>query len=228
MAGDRLRVNEIFFSIQGESTWAGCPCVFVRLTGCHLRCRYCDTEYAFNEGERLGIDEIVESVSRHPAGLVEITGGEPLLQPAVSALIRRLCDSGRTVLVETSGACDISSCDPRAIRIMDLKTPGSGEARHNRFENIDHLRERDEVKFVITDRADYEWAREIIGRHDLDKRCRAVLMSPVYEQAPGAEVTGCPGLDARELAEWILADGLPVRVQGQLHKLIWHPQARGV
>jgi 7-carboxy-7-deazaguanine synthase len=228
MAGDRLRVNEIFFSIQGESTWAGCPCVFVRLTGCHLRCHYCDTEYAFNEGEHRGLDEIVEEVARHPATLVEITGGEPLLQPAVCELIRRLCDSGRTVLVETSGACDISSCDPRAIRIMDLKTPGSGEAQHNRFENIEHLTERDEVKFVITNRADYEWAREVIERHDLDKRCRAVLMSPVQEQAAGAEVTGCPGLDARELAEWVLADGLPVRIQGQLHKLIWHPQARGV
>ena len=136
----RLKVNEIFFSIQGESTWMGCPCVFVRLAGCHLRCRYCDTEYAFREGQSRTVDEVLEAVQRWPCPLVEITGGEPLLQPAVHQLITRLCDQGKTVLIETSGACDIGPCDPRAIRILDLKTPGSGEEQRNRWENLDLLR----------------------------------------------------------------------------------------
>ena len=231
MAADRLRITEIFYSVQGESTWAGCPCVFVRLTGCHLRCSYCDTEYAFKEGTHRSIDGIVAEVCGHPAELVEITGGEPLLQPQVHTLITRLCDLGRTVLVETSGACDISVCDPRAIRIMDLKTPGSGEADRNLWPNIDHLTDRDEVKFVITDRADYEWARSIIDRYELGRRCRAVLMSPVFEQAPGEEITGCPGLEPGDLAEWMLHDpprGGPVRLQFQLHKLLWEPNTRGV
>ncbi len=237
MAADRLRVNEIFFSIQGESTWAGRPCAFVRLTGCHLRCGYCDTEYAFKEGSARSVDEVVEEVRSlsaagpRAADLVEITGGEPLLQPAVHELIRRLCDLGMTVLIETSGASDISACDPRAIRIMDLKTPGSGEAHRTLWSNLDHLTRRDEVKFVITDRADYEWSREIIERRRLASRCGAVLLSPVSEQAPGKEISGCRGLDPHTLAEWILADPPrdgPVRMQVQLHKLIWDPQARGV
>ncbi len=225
MAADRVRVNEIFHSIQGESTWAGCPCVFVRLTGCHLRCAYCDTEDAFTEGRFMAIGEIVDEVCSHPTGLVEITGGEPLLQPGVHALIGRLCDLGRTVLIETSGACDISGCDPRSIRIMDLKTPGSGEADRTLWSNLDHLTPRDEVKFVITGRADYQWAKEIIERHRLGERVGAVLLSPVCEQMPGREIDGCPGLEPRELAEWILHDpprcGGPVRMQAQLHKLIW-------
>ena len=235
MAADRLRINEIFHSIQGESTWAGCPCVFVRLTGCHLRCTYCDTEYAFKEGEFKSIADIIAEVCSHPCDLVEITGGEPLLQKPVHALITALCDLGKTVLIETSGACDISQeggCDPRAIRIMDLKTPGSGECERNLWSNIDHLTERDEVKFVITNREDYEWAREVIQKHDLPRRCKAVLMSAVFEQAPGSEVAGCKGLSPRALAEWILADNLVqlggVRMQAQLHKLIWEPQTRGV
>jgi 7-carboxy-7-deazaguanine synthase len=231
MPGDLLRVNEIFCSIQGESTRAGCPCVFVRLTGCHLRCRYCDTEYAFKEGTSRPVGEIVEAVCDHPADLVEITGGEPLLQPAVHDLIGRLCDLGKTVLIETSGACDISGCDPRSIRIVDLKTPGSGEADRNLWSNIEHLTQRDEVKFVITDRDDYDWACEVIEKHRLAERCAAVLMSPVFEQPPGAEIEGCPGLDPRALAEWLLGDPPPggaVRMQSQLHKLIWDPQARGV
>jgi 7-carboxy-7-deazaguanine synthase len=223
-----LLVNEIFFSIQGESTWAGRPCVFVRLTACHLRCSYCDTAYAFHEGGRRSVDEMVEEICSHPAGLVEVTGGEPLLQPAVHDLIRRLCDLGKTVLIETSGACDISRCDPRAIRIMDLKTPGSGEADRNLWTNIDQLTRRDEVKFVLTDRADYEWARGIIERYRLDDRCAAVLLSPVFEQPAGPEVAGAEGLSPRALAEWILADGLDVRLQLQLHKFIWDPQMRGV
>jgi 7-carboxy-7-deazaguanine synthase len=225
---DTLRINEVFFSIQGESTWAGCPCVFVRLTGCHLRCTYCDTEYAFHEGNTRIIDDIIEEVRSHNCDLIEITGGEPLLQKRVHTLISRLCDLGKTVLIETSGACDISDCDPRAIRIMDIKTPGSGESERNLWSNLDHLSPRDEVKFVITDRADYEWAREVIRRHDLPGRSGAVLMSPVFEQAPGVEIAGAEGLSMRDLAEWILADRLPVRMQSQLHKFIWDPQTRGV
>jgi 7-carboxy-7-deazaguanine synthase len=231
MPDDRLRVNEIFCSIQGESTRAGCPCVFVRLAGCHLRCCYCDTEYAFKEGAFRPIDDIVEAVCSHPTDLVEITGGEPLLQPAVHTLIGRLCDLGKTVLIETSGACDIGPCDPRSIRILDLKTPGSGEAEKNLWSNLDHLNPRDEVKFVITDRPDYEWASRVIEKHRLGEQCAAVLMSPVSQQAPGAEIEGCPGLNPRDLAEWLLQDppkGGPVRMQSQLHKLIWDPQARGV
>jgi 7-carboxy-7-deazaguanine synthase len=231
MPADHLRVNEIFCSIQGESTRAGCPCVFVRLTGCPLRCRYCDTEYSFKEGSLRPIDDVIEAVSSHRVDLVEVTGGEPLIQASVHALIGRLCDLGKTVLIETSGACDISSCDPRAIRILDVKTPGSGEADRNLWSNLEHLTDRDEIKFVITDRQDYEWARGIIEEHRLTHRCGAVLLSPVAEQLPGEEIEGCPGLDPRELAEWLLDDpprGGPVRMQSQLHKLIWDPQARGI
>ncbi len=232
MPREQLRITEIFRSIQGESTWAGCPCVFVRLTGCNLRCTYCDTEYAFTEGTWRTVDDVVAEVQGMAADLVEITGGEPLLQPAVEPLISRLCDLGRTVLVETSGATDISRCDARAIRIMDVKTPGSGEADRNLWSNLDCLTRRDEVKFVITDRADYMWAKSIIEKHRLGERCRAVLMSPVFEQSPGDEIAGCAGLDPGELAEWILHDppatGGPVRMQSQLHKLIWDPRIRGV
>ena len=176
----------------------------------------------------MAIDDIVDRVISHATDLVEITGGEPLLQGRVHDLIRRLCDLGRTVLVETSGACDISDCDARAIRIVDVKTPGSGEADRNLPANIDHLTERDEVKFVIADRADYEWARSMIREHRLVERCGAVLFSPVFEQPAGKEIPGMGGLPLRDLAEWILADGLPVRLQAQLHKFIWDPQARGV
>ena len=233
MASGNLRINEIFYSIQGESTWAGCPCVFVRLTGCHLRCAYCDTEYAFKEGSTRSIDDIVVEVCSHRCDLVEITGGEPLLQKRVHELIGRLCDLGKTVLIETSGACDIGAaggCDARAIRIMDLKTPGSGETHRNLWSNIDRLTLMDEVKFVITSREDYEWALDAIERFDLSRRCKAVLFSAVHEQLPGIEIDGCPGLSPRELAEWMLADELPVnvRMQTQLHKLIWDPQTRGV
>ncbi|HRP63489.1 MAG TPA: radical SAM protein [Phycisphaerales bacterium] len=229
---DTLRINEVFFSIQGESTWAGCPCVFIRLTGCHLRCTYCDTEYAFKEGATRSIDDILAEVCSHPCNLVEITGGEPLLQKRVHTLITRLCDLGKTVLIETSGACDISVCDPRAIRILDLKTPGSGEAERNLWTNLDCLTPCDEVKFVITSREDYDWAKNVIETHNLGARCGAVLMSAVFEQPPGLEIAGCPSLNPRSLAEWMLHDppkrGGPIRMQTQLHKIIWEPQTRGV
>lgn len=212
--------------------------MFVRLTGCPLRCTYCDTAYAFKEGNRRSINSIVEEVQRFPANLVEITGGEPLLQPGVFQLIRTLCDMGKTVLIETSGACDISgggSCDARAIRIMDLKTPGSGECERNLWSNIVHLTLQDEVKFVIADRADFDWAIDIMRKHRLAARVKAVLFSAVFEQPAGNEIDGCEGLSLRDLAEWMLEAGshgepLPanVRMQTQLHKYIWEPQTRGV
>lgn len=223
-----LRINEIFHSIQGESTRAGCPCVFVRLTGCPLRCVYCDTEYAFREGSPREIDAIVDEVARYDCPLVEITGGEPLAQRRVHDLIARLCDLDHTVLVETSGAIDIAPLDPRSIAILDVKTPGSGEVERMLWSNLEILRPHDEVKFVIVDRADYEFAREVIARHDLFRRCAAILMSAVFEQPTGLEILGCRGLHPRSLAEWILADRLPVRMQTQMHKLIWDPQTRGV
>lgn len=225
-----LMINEIFYSIQGESTWAGLRCVFVRLMGCHLRCGYCDTEYAFYEGVKRSLDEIVAEVRRigGGCGLVEVTGGEPLLQPNVHPLMTRLCDLGYTVLLETSGACDISACDPRVVRIMDLKTPGSGECERNFWPNVEHLTRRDEVKFVLTSREDYEWACDVIRRHDLPGRVNAVLLSAVHEVPGGKELPGATGLSIRDLAEWVLRDGLNVRLQTQLHKLIWEPSTRGV
>lgn len=231
MVARTLRINEVFYSIQGESTWAGCSCVFVRLTGCHLRCTYCDTEYAFKEGAGREIDDILEQVCSYPADLVQITGGEPLLQSRVHDLIKALCDRGKTVLIETSGACDISVCDERAVRIMDIKTPGSGEAHRNQWANIEHLNRCDEVKFVITSREDYDWAKAVIEKHELARRCKAVLLSPVFEQPAGVEIAGASALSPRDLAEWMLNDppaGNPVRMQTQLHKHIWDPQTRGV
>jgi 7-carboxy-7-deazaguanine synthase len=228
-----LRVNEVFHSIQGESTWAGVPCVFVRLTGCPLRCTYCDTEYAFREGATTTVGELVDRVAAYGCPVVELTGGEPLAQKRSFDLVRVLCDRGLTVLIETSGAVDIAPCDRRSIRILDIKTPGSGEAARNRWANLADLRVRDEVKFVITDRADYEWARDRIAEHGLAERVRkgtlgAVLLSAAWEQPKGAEVAGCAGLAPRELARWILEDRLPVRMQSQLHKVIWDPRTRGV
>ena len=226
----KLRINEIFFSVQGESTWAGLPCVFIRLRGCHLRCNYCDTEYAFHEGEPWTIGRILDEVDRIAphCELIEVTGGEPLLQKQVHPLMTALCDAGKTVLIETSGACDISVCDPRVIRIMDLKTPGSGESHRNLWSNLEHLNDRDELKFVLTSREDYEWMRQTVREHRLHEKVKSVLVSAVHEVQPGLEIAGCPGLVLRDLVEWVLADGLPVRVQTQLHKLIWDPAARGV
>lgn len=217
-----LRITEIFHSIQGESTWAGVPCTFVRLTGCPLRCTWCDTEYAFHGGSRMTFGEILETVASHPARVVEITGGEPLAHPGSIELAHRLLDQGYTVLVETSGAFDVSELDPRVHKIMDLKCPGSGESHRNLWTNLDHLTERDEVKFVVKDRADYEWARDTIRERGLDGRVRdgslrALLMSPVWGE-----------MELEPLASWILEDGLPVRFQVQVHKLIWGADAQGV
>jgi 7-carboxy-7-deazaguanine synthase len=213
----RLTINEIYLSVQGESTWAGLPCVFVRLTFCDLRCSYCDTEYAFYEGKKQSLGEIVDAVAALDCPLVEITGGEPLLQKNVLPLMKLLGDNGLTVLLETSGAHDISAVDSRVHRIMDLKTPGSGEVARNLFANIACLTNRDEVKFVIGSREDYEWSRAQVGEHRLAERCRAVLFSPIFGR-----------IDPREIVDWILADKLPVRFQLQMHKFIWTPTQRGV
>lgn len=213
---DTLVINELYKSVQGESSWAGLPCIFVRLTACDLRCTWCDSAYAFYEGKRTALDEIVDRVVKLDCPLVEITGGEPLLQPNVLPLMKRLCDLGLRVLIETSGSHDISPIDSRVIRIMDLKCPGSGEEKRNRYSNIDHLRPQDEVKFVITDRVDYDWAKAKLTEFNLSSHC-AVLFSPVWGR-----------IEPRQLVEWILADKLPVRFQLQAHKYIWDPKQRGV
>jgi 7-carboxy-7-deazaguanine synthase len=212
-----LKINEIYQSIQGESTWVGLPCVFVRLTFCDLRCTYCDTEYAFYEGKKQTLAEIAEAVIKFECPLVEITGGEPLLQKNILPLMSTLADAGCTVLLETSGAHDISPVDPRVHRIMDLKTPGSGEVERNLWSNIDHLTTRDEVKFVIGSREDYEWSRDQVRRFSLPARCGAVLFSPIFGR-----------IEPRQIVEWILEDGLDVRFQLQMHKFIWTPTQRGV
>jgi 7-carboxy-7-deazaguanine synthase len=211
-----LTITEIFHSIQGESTYAGRPCVFVRLTGCPLRCTWCDTAYAFYGGKDMTMDDIVEQVRAFDCGLVEVTGGEPLSQPASLPLLTRLCDEGFEVLVETSGAIDTVDVDRRVHVILDVKCPGSGMADRMHWPNLDRLAPQDEVKFVIKDRADYEWAREVVRRRNLSERC-TVLMSPVFGE-----------VQARDLAEWVLADKLPVRFQLQMHKYIWAPDMRGV
>jgi 7-carboxy-7-deazaguanine synthase len=204
-----LRVSEIFFSLQGEASRVGLPTVFVRLTGCPLRCGYCDTTHAFQGGERMALAALLERVAAYPARRVTVTGGEPLAQPNCLALLGRLCDAGYDVSLETSGALDIAQVDDRVARIVDVKTPASGEAARNLWSNLDLLRAGDEVKFVIVDAADYDWARGVVARYRLTERCH-VLFSPVH---------GC--LPPRRLAEWILRDGLEVRLQIQLHKLLW-------
>lgn len=209
-------VNEIFYSIQGESSHAGRPCVFVRLTYCNLRCTYCDTEYAFYEGTEKSLDEILAAIGSFGCRLVEVTGGEPLIQRETSQLLERLIEAGYEVLLETSGAWCVEKVPEGVEIILDLKTPGSGMSVMNRWENLDHLDADDEIKFVICDREDYEWARRVVGEHDLASR-HVVLFSPSFHD-----------LDPRELSEWILADQLPVRLQLQLHKLIWSPTSRGV
>jgi len=206
-----VRITEIFHSIQGESTHAGLPCVFVRLTGCLLRCAWCDTAYAFQGGTEMDLEEILAEVARHPCRRVEVTGGEPLAQQDVLPLLKRLCDLGYTVLLETSGSIDVSGVDERVIKIMDVKCPGSGESAKNRWENFAHLSPRDEVKFVIRDRADFEWACATVRERDLSAK-HPVLYSPVHGE-----------LDPQALSEWILESGLDVRLQIQLHKVLRVP-----
>jgi 7-carboxy-7-deazaguanine synthase len=212
-----LTINEIFHSIQGESTHAGRPCVFVRLTACDLRCSWCDTTYAFHEGRKMSVEDVVGRVRDHGCDLVEITGGEPLLQQDVYPLMERLLGEGRTVMLETGGHLSVERVPEAVIRIIDVKCPGSGEAAKNHWANLDRLRPSDEVKFVIKDRTDYEYARDVVARHTLAGRCAAILFSPVH----GVQ-------NAKQLAEWVLADRLPVRVQLQAHKYIWTPDTRGV
>ncbi|MDQ3666335.1 MAG: radical SAM protein [Acidobacteriota bacterium] len=213
-----LRVTEIFHSIQGESTHAGRPCAFVRLSGCPMRCVWCDSEYTFTGGDHLSIDEVLARVRALGCKLVEVTGGEPLAQPHAFTLINKLCEEGFEVLVETGGYISTATVDPRAKIILDVKCPGSGEDARNHWPNLGVLRaDKDEVKFVIANRSDWDFARDIIERFDLEKRARAVLISPIWN-----------GADLREVAGWITSSGLNVRMQLQLHKYIWGPEARGV
>lgn len=212
-----LTVNEIFYSIQGESTYTGRPCVFVRLTACDLRCTWCDTPYAFTEGRKMSLEEVLAEVDRYHCPLVEVTGGEPLLQPGVYVLMEELLARGRTVLLETGGHISIERVPAPVVKVVDVKCPASGESHRNHWRNLDLLAAHDEVKFVVQDRGDYDFAREVVHRHLLDRRCAAVIFSPVHGR-----------LDLRSLAEWVLADHLPVRVQAQLHKYIWGPDVRGV
>ena len=212
-----LTVNEIFHSIQGESSHAGRLCVFVRLTACDLRCSWCDTTYAFHEGHKMSVDEVVAAVAEHGCPLVEITGGEPLLQEDVYPLMERLLADGRTVMLETGGHRPITRVPAAVVKIVDVKCPASGESARNDWSNLDRLAPHDEVKFVIQDRADYDFARHVIARRRLASRGPAVLLSPVHGV-----------LDAKTLSEWMLADRLPARLQLQLHKFIWSPTTRGV
>ena len=246
---DTLVINEIYLSLQGESTFAGLPCIFIRLTACDLRCSYCDTAYAFTEGKKMSLEEILAEVRQlakpfsqirtfklvnSQLPLVELTGGEPLLQKNSLPLMKQLCDDGFTVLLETSGAHDISQVDPRVRRIMDLKCPGSGEAGRNRWENLKHLKPTDEIKFVIGTVEDYDWARQKIAEHRLNVVC-PLLLSWVHPLAPEQQnkslkkvPAGQTPVSRRELAEKIIADALPVRFQVQLHKIIWPAEQRGV
>ena len=213
-----LKVNEIFYSIQGESSYAGRPCVFVRLTGCNLRCSYCDTRYAYDEGDDLEIGEIIDRISSHRCALVEITGGEPLIQKDTPVLTQRLLDLGFEVLLETNGSMDISVVEDRCVRILDIKCPSSGETKNNDLENLKRLRPKDEIKFAIGSREDYDYAKKILSFTDRAKEyVKPPLFSPVYGL-----------LNPELLAQWILADHLDVRMQMQLHKIIWNPETRGV
>jgi 7-carboxy-7-deazaguanine synthase len=217
MKDDTLVIHEIYTSVQGESTHAGLPCTFVRLTGCNLRCVWCDTPQAFHGGTRMARSDVLARALALGTPLVELTGGEPLLQPAVFPLMRELCDAGRTVLVETSGEADVSRVDARVHKIMDLKCPGSGESHRNRWSNLEHITSRDELKFVLADRTDYEWMRAAIRERFLPSRTPHLLASTVFGK-----------LAAKDLVAWVLEDKLPVRVQLQMHKYIWSPDATNV
>ncbi|MGH9726993.1 MAG: radical SAM protein [Candidatus Acidiferrales bacterium] len=227
-------ITEIFKSIQGESSYTGLPCIFVRLTGCNLRCKWCDTAYAFHGGTKYSLEEILarvagfsrkaENGAEANVRLVEITGGEPLLQPETPELARRLLDAGYTVLIETSGERDISTLPREVVKIVDVKCPDSGESGKFNFQNLEALDQKDEIKFVIASRRDYDFAREFMAEHKLDRRVREILFSPVFADPVGA----WPAMDARELAEWILAENLPVRLGLQLHKFVWDPAMHGV
>ncbi len=242
---ETLVVNEVYLSLQGESTFAGLPCVFVRLTACNLRCSYCDTAYAFTEGKKQTLADVLDAVRKlaapftnrvgdHKMPLVELTGGEPLLQPNALPLMRALCDDGFTVLIETSGAHDISKIDPRVRRIMDLKCPSSGEVARNLWENIRHLQATDEIKFVIGTHEDYEWAKCVIAEHQLAAICPLLFswVQPLRPEQQDKSLKPVPAgqtpISRRELAELVIADSLPVRFQAQLHKVIWPPEQRGV
>jgi 7-carboxy-7-deazaguanine synthase len=242
---ETLVINEIYLSVQGESTWAGLPCIFVRLTACNLRCSYCDTAYAFTEGQELALPEILARIgvlatpfATHPAvsrlPLVELTGGEPLWQKNSLPLMRSLCDAGFTVLLETSGALDIAPVDPRVKRIMDLKCPSSGESARNRWENLPHLQSTDEVKFVIGTQQDYDWAKEIVLTKELAGVCPVLFswVSPLLPQQHDKSLRKVPAgqtpISRQELVEKIMADALPVRFQLQMHKFIWPPDQKGV
>lgn len=243
---DTLVVNEVYLSLQGESTFAGLPCVFVRLTACNLRCSYCDTAYAFTEGKKTSLADVVQRIhelavpysgSRVPdikLPLVELTGGEPLLQKGALPLMKQLCDEGFTVLVETSGAHDISKIDPRVRRIMDLKCPSSGEADRNRWENLPHLKMTDEIKFVIGTVEDYAWAKQLVTEHRLDSVCQLLFswVQPLRPEQQDKSLKKVPSgqtpISRQQLVENIIADSLPVRFQAQLHKIIWAPDQRGV
>ena len=216
MSADRLKIYEIFYSIQGESTFAGRPCVLVRLTGCQMRCSWCDTEYAFHGGAWMGLDEVMAKVAAFGCPLVEVTGGEPLLQPGCLPLLTALADAGYEVLLETGGGLDIAPVDRRVRRIVDVKCPASGESANNRWENLADLRPTDELKFVVADRADYDWARGVIAERSLAGVC-PIHFSPVWESCPPAE-----------LAAWVLADRLPVRLTLQQPKILWGKDTRGV
>ncbi|MGA7122443.1 MAG: radical SAM protein [Polyangiaceae bacterium] len=214
---DTLVIHEIYASIQGESTFAGLRCTFVRTTGCNLRCAWCDTPQAFHGGERMRRSDVLARALAFSTPLVEVTGGEPLLQPAVLPLLSELCDAGRTVLVETSGEADVSRVDARVHKVMDLKCPASGESHRNRWSNLDHIGPGDEIKFVLADRTDYEWMRETVRARDLARRTPNLLASTVFGRLP-----------PRQLVAWVLEDALAVRVQLQMHKYIWGPDAIGV
>ena len=208
-----LRITEIFYSLQGETRTSGLPTVFVRLTGCPLRCQYCDTAYAFSGGELLELDSILERVASYKPRYVCVTGGEPLAQPNCLPLLQRLCEAGYQVSLETSGALDVAGVDPRVSKVVDLKTPGSEEVGRNRYENIELLTSNDQVKFVICSREDYDWADSKLIQYGLDQRAGEVLFSPSHQQ-----------VSARQLADWVIADNLPVRMQLQLHKILWNDE----